>query len=112
MLAAITKPDKEEIVRETFKETSMNITTQGKKHLGAAVGSRSYLAGYVDEKVEAWIKEVTRLSEFAITQPQASYAIYTFGLKHRRTYFLRTLPDIQDLLQLLENEIANVFLIL
>ena len=74
------------------------------------MGSRSYLTEYVDEKVEEWIKEVTRLSAFEITQPQASYAVYTFGLKHRWTYFLRTLPDIQDLLQPLENAIAKVFL--
>ena len=57
---------------------------------------------YVDEKVEEWIKEVY---EFAITQTQASYAVYTLLL-----HFLRTLPDIQDLLQPLENAIAKVFL--
>ena len=92
----VAKPDKEEeIARKICKETAINITTQGKKHLGAVVRSRSYLTEYVDEKVEEWMKEVTRLSEFAITQPQASYAVYTFGLKHRWTYFLRTLPDIQ-----------------
>ena len=34
----IAKPDKEEIARETFKETAIDITTQGKKHLGAVVG--------------------------------------------------------------------------
>ena len=73
----IAKPDKEEIARETFKETAINITTQGKKHLEAVVGSRSYLTEYVDEKVEEWIKEVIRLSAFAITQPQARYAVYT-----------------------------------
>ena len=70
----IAKPDKEEIARETFKETAINITTQGKKHLEAVVGSRSYLTEYVDENVEEWIKEVTRLC---------------FGLKHPWTYFLR-----------------------
>ena len=37
-----------------------------------------------------------------MTQPQASYEAYTFGLKHRWTYFLRTLLDIQDLLESLE----------
>ena len=83
----IAKLDKKEIARETFKETAINITTQEKKHLGAVVGSRSYLTEYVDEKVEKWIKEVTRLSEFAITQPKASYAVNTFGLKHRWTFF-------------------------
>ena len=44
-------------------------------------------------------------SEFALTQPQACSEAYTFGLKYRWTYFLRTLPDIQDLLQPLENAI-------
>ena len=106
----IAKPEKEEIVKETFKGTSINITTQGQRHLGAVVGSRSHLTEYVDEKVKGWIEKVTRLAEFAITQLQASYAVYTFGLKHRWTYFLRTLPDIQDLLQPLENAITKVFL--
>ena len=74
------------------------------------MGSRSHLTEYVDEKVKGWIEKVTRLAEFAITQPQTSYAVYAFGLKHRWTYFLRTLPDIQDLLQPLENAITKVFL--
>ena len=33
----IAKPDKEESVREAFKETSINITVQWQKHLGAAI---------------------------------------------------------------------------
>ena len=81
----ITKPEKEEIIREIFKETEINITTEGKRHLGAVVGSRSYLNEYVNEKVEEWVKEIINLADFATTQPQASYAVYTFGLKHRWT---------------------------
>ena len=46
----IAKPEKEEIIRATFKETEINITNEGKKHLGAAVGTRSYLTEYVNEK--------------------------------------------------------------
>ena len=106
----ITKPEKEEIIREIFKETEINITTEGKRHLGAVVGSRSYLNEYVNEKVEEWVKEIINLADFAITQTQESYAVYTFGLKHRWTYFLRTLPDIQDLLQPLEEAITQFLL--
>ena len=51
-----------------------------------------------------------QLAEFALTQPQACYAAYTFELKHRWTYFLRTLPDIQDLLDPLENVISQVLI--
>ena len=42
--------------------------------------------------------EVTKLAEFAISQPQASYAAFTSSLRHRWSYFLRTLPDIAELL--------------
>ena len=45
-----------------------------------------------------------------MSQPQASYAVFTFGLRHRWTYFLRTLPDIADLLKPLERAISDVLI--
>ena len=50
----VTKPDKEETARSIFEETAINITTKDRKHLGAAMGSRSYLQLYVNGKVEEW----------------------------------------------------------
>ena len=61
-------------------------------------------------KVEDWVGEVTRLEEFARFQPQASYAAFTFGLRHRWTYFTRILPDIGNLLQPLEHAISDVLI--
>ena len=78
--------------------------------MGAAIGSREYVEEYVNDKVTSWISEITKLAEFAVTQPQAPYAACTFGLKHRCTYFLRTLPDIQDLLEPLESAISRVLI--
>ena len=89
----VVKPEKEGRAKEMFAGTGINITTEGRKHLGAALGSRSYLEQYVGGKVEDWVGEVTRLGEFARSQPQASYAAFTFGLRHRWTYFMRTLPQ-------------------
>ena len=45
---------------------------------------------------EIMVKEVFKGTAInvTVTQPQASY---TFGLKHRWTYFLRILPDIHSL---------------
>ena len=97
-------------MREVFHGTDINVTVHGQKHLGAALGSREYLEEYVNEKVSNWVNEVTQLAEFALSQPQASYAAYTFGLKHRWTYFLRTLPDIQDLLEPLEKAISQILI--
>ena len=101
----ITKPDKEHA--EEFGDTAINITSVGHKHLGAALGSRSFPEEYVGEKVEDWVNQVTKLAEFATSQPKASYAAFTFGLRHRWTYFLRTLPDITDLLEPLERAITE-----
>ena len=76
----IVKPEQEQAAREMFRDTAINITVEGHKHLGAALGSRSFLEEYVGEKVDEWVTEVTELAELAISQPQASYAAFTFGL--------------------------------
>ena len=88
----------------------LHITTEGHKHLGAALGSRSYFEEHVGEKVEDWVSQVMKLAEFAVSQPQASYAAFTFGRRHWWTYFLRRLPDIADLLEPLERAISDVLI--
>ena len=47
-----------------------------------------------------------------MSQPRACYAVFTCGfcLKYRWTYFLRTLPDLEDLLAPLEQAIADVLI--
>ena len=79
----IIKPEREQAAREVFRDTAINVTIGGHKHLGAALGSRSFLEEYVGEKVDEWVNEVTKLADFAISQPQACNAAFTFGLWHR-----------------------------
>ena len=106
----ISKADKEASAKEVFSGTSVNVPVQGQKHLGALIGSRDCLEEYVNGKVDDWVRKVTQLAEFALSQPLACYAAYTFGLKHRYTYFLRTLPDIYDLPEPLEHAISNLLI--
>ena len=94
----------------SFGQTSINISTQGQKRLGAALGSRSYLEEYVSEKVNDWVGQVVKLAEFAAPQPQACYAAYTFGLKLKWTYYLRTLSDIEELPEPLKRAISDVLI--
>ena len=79
----ITKPEKVEGARAIFEGTAINISTQGQRHLGAALGSRERLEEYVGSKVEDWVNKAVKLAEFAMSQPQACYAAFTFGLRHR-----------------------------
>ena len=74
------------------------------------MGSRSYLEEYVRNKVETWVQEILELSEFAMSQLQAAYAAFSFGVRHKWTYFLPTIPDIEDLLQPLEEAIRSVLI--
>ena len=106
----IIKPEREQAAREAFRDTAINVTTEGHKHLGAALGSRSFLEEYDGERVDEWVNEVTKLADFAISQPQACYAAFTFGLRHRWTCFLRELLDIAELLEPLEREINKVLI--
>lgn len=48
------------------------------------------------------------MAEFTTTQPQSSYAAFVFGLRHRWTYFLRTLPGLAPFLEPLERAIADL----
>jgi hypothetical protein len=83
------------------RDYKRNITTEGKRHLGPVVGSRSYLNEYVNEKVEEWMKEIINLADFAITQPQVSYVVYTFGLKHRWFKICWITSMVQDLFKII-----------
>ena len=93
-----------------FDGTAINISTEGHKHLGALLRSRKDLEDYVEEKVEDWISQIVRLAEFTQSHLQASSVAYTFGLRHRWTYFLRTLPNIKDLRKPLECTMSDVLI--
>ena len=58
------------------------------------------------QKVQEWTRQILKLSEVAIFQPHAAYAAYVHGL----SYLIRTISDIEDLLQPLENAIHQHFI--
>ena len=45
-----------------------------------------------------------------MSHPEASYAAFTFALRHCWTYFLRTLPGIAEVLELLERVVNEVLI--
>ena len=100
--------------REVFGDTAMTISEEGKRYLGDAMGTATFVEQFVRRKVEGWVKEVERLSTLAMTQPHAAYAAFTHGLVSRWNYLLRvvdweTLSSI-DLLQPLESAIQSQFI--
>ena len=106
----VVKPEHESKARQLFADTGVQITIQGKRHLGAAIGSKSFTEEYVCNKVQTWVEEINRLAKVASSQPHAAYAAFTHGLSGHWSYLMRTIPDIQDLLQPLEAEIHQTFI--
>ena len=94
----------------TFEGTQVVITEEGKKYLESAIGKRSFIESYVQQKVTTWVNELERLSSIAITQPHAAFAAFTHGLTSRWTYLARTTPNTEDLIKPLEDTIRKVLL--
>ena len=106
----VVKEDHEECATRLFADTDVHVTTNGKRHLGAALGSKTFTEEYVSAKVQDWVKEIQQLAKAAVSQPHAAHAAFTHGLSSRWSYLLRTIPDIQDLLLPLENAIHHHFI--
>ena len=93
-----------------FENTSIQITTSGKRHLGAALGTDEFKTEYISEKVEQWCLNMKKLVKIAKCQPHAAYAPYIHAEQHKYTYFLRTITQITDQLNPLDDIITNEFI--
>ena len=106
----IVKQEKLQNAKEIFKTTNIKITTEGKKHLGATIGTVSYKEEYVNSKIDEWIREIKMLAEIAKISPHAAYTCFTSGYKQKFNYVLRTIPNISHLLQRVD-DVINTCLI-
>ena len=55
------------IAMELFSDSGVNITNEGKRHLGAAIGSRSFVESYMQNKVKEWSSAIHKLAATAKT---------------------------------------------
>ena len=65
-----------------FKDSNLNITTEGKRHLGVALGTRTFVESFVKKQISEWISEIKLLSQIAVSQPHAAYVSLTHSLIH------------------------------
>ena len=96
--------------REIFEGTGINITTEGHKYLGGYVGTDDAISKYVDELVDMWITQLDVLVDIAKSEPQAAYTAFTSGFRHKMTYFIRTIPNISQNLERLDEKVIRDFI--
>ena len=76
----LTKPEYLSRAKSEFDNIKVNVTCEGRPHLGAALGTQEYMDKFVEGKVDNWCAELELLSFIAKTQPHAAYAAYTHGM--------------------------------
>ena len=96
--------------RRLFSNTQINITSEGRPYLGAALGTQEYVRAYISEKVRKWIDELNTLSTIAATQPHAAFAAFIHGFIHKFRFICWVCLDTEHLLQSLEESIRSRFI--
>ncbi len=77
-----------------FACTTVNVTSEGRPYLGAALGTEDYMQSFVANKVQGWADELELLSIIAQSQPHAAHAAFTHGMTSKWSYLTRTMPNL------------------
>ena len=82
------------------------ITTEGKRNLGAVIGSKEYKDQYCAEEVQGWKEGISTLAEINKRQPHAAYIVFTKG----STYCMRTVESFVECVDPVQQVIDEMFL--
>ena len=89
----IVKPEKRKEAKKIFEDTDITICNTGKRYLGGAIGTDTFLQEYVETKVATWVMELERLAKYAAVEPHAAFAALTHGLISRWLYVIRVVEE-------------------
>ena len=101
----VVKPEHLAGAKVIFADSGVQFTSEGRRHLGAALGTKSFTEAFVTKRVQYWVQEIDTLSSNALSQPHAAFAALTHGLISKWNYLQRAMPDIGELFQPLEDTI-------
>jgi hypothetical protein len=106
----IVKEERLEEAQQIFHGSGVQITTEGMRHLGAAIGSDDFKSAYIMKKIDGWVDNVERLSVIAKTEPHAAFSAFTRCLQSRWTFVTRTIPNAAKYFEPLEKVIREKFI--
>ena len=103
----VTKKGCHDAETSAFADTGVNITSEGRPYLGAAIGSEEFVENYVKLKVSSWHSILLKLATIAMTQPHAAYSALTHGVLSKWIYLSCTVPNIGHLLKPLDDALQT-----
>jgi hypothetical protein len=107
----VVKSEFEEEAIKVFEGTGIIVTSKGDEMFGSAIGSRDFVKTFTDEKIDVFLNEIENLAKIAKhNYPQSAYAAFSHCIDGKWRYLMRTVEDIDSLLQPLEDSINQVFI--
>ena len=106
----VVKPKLFEEAKLAFSGTGVHIVDDGKRDLGAAIGSDIFTFKYLKNKVENWTAQLNNLSRIAETQPHAAHAGFIHGVRSKWSFCQRTMSKLSPHMKSLEQVIRTKFL--
>ena len=103
----VKNPADSEKVKEMFGNEGIQVTAEGQRHIGAVIGSDRFKEEFVTKKVDNWVKDIEKLSIIAEEEPQSAFCAFNTAIVHRWTFLQRTVEDISQYFQPLEDIIRN-----
>ena len=106
----VVHPGRLEEARRTFDGLPINITEDGHKILGSAIGTNDFVQGFVEAKCSGYVGEIERLTEIAREEPHLAFSALVHCLQAQWLHLLRTTPLAAGSLQRVEEAITNTLL--
>ena len=103
----IVKESQLALAKELFRDTGVQITTEGQLLLGAPVGTRQFCERYVEDAIASWKQQLDTLASVARVQRHAAYAAFTHGFVGRWTFLAGMAENTGALFQPLEDAIRG-----
>ena len=101
------EPEHEDNARAAFGDTNIVIKTDGIRHLGDALGSPEFCGSSAMTNVKEWEGKIQKLAGIAATKLQGAYVVYTSVLRHKWSFFERTMLNIAGQLEHLESTLST-----
>ena len=103
----LVKKTKADEASRMFSETGIQITTEGRRLLGAAIGTAEFEGKFMETSISPLVHQISRLAEIAKTQPHAAHAAFMHGMKGKWTFLTRVNSNAIEYLQPLEDTIRT-----
>ena len=79
----IAKENKLEEAVQVFGGTNIQVSAEGKQHLGAVTGTEENKKNHINNKISEWTKGISMLTDIVTVHPQAAYTAYVTSYQHK-----------------------------